>query len=1042
MILFFYHSPLQLLHTTMTKQAFLFKINVVISFLVLSLSLSAQERPNIILIVADDLGERDLAVYGNEFIETPHLDQLAASGTLFTNGYASAAICSPTRASILAGGAPARIGMTEHLRGTPSVPDSQEEIPPQNVRSIPGSFPILARILREQGYTSAHIGKAHFGGNPANFGYDLVFSGGALPSTYYYPFFNGNPYPELTAYAQPGDYITDVLTSRSLDFIENLYQQGPFFLHLNYYAPHVPIEGREDLVEKYENKAAEKPDHIFPEPEYAAMVEGIDENVGRIIEKLQGLELLDNTLIVFTSDNGALHVEEVPQFAQHTPPTDNYPLRAGKGHLYEGGTRVPFIFAGLDVQAGLEVPTPITSADLFDTFAHLTGAEERGRDGVNVYPLAQGDTIEDRYLFWHFPHYSPQRGKPMSSIRAGKYKLLKWAERDRIELFDLEADPSESCNIVLEQPQLADSLENALESWLTSVNARRTTSNPNYDDWPVRAQESFDHRIDTKLESRNEGNGWVYNWTRRNGESLYVRANSLEYESNRTAGGHLELKHSGDEAIRYSRTFLNPFSESRSLWCSFLLEPGSDGAFSMTWDGSDQRPVFSLEKSSGSSDFSLQTPSGTAREVSMPADQTNWVVVQITGFVGTDSVIVWVNPPADRLPVPEESDALLTDLDFSNGLEGISLEVGDSFEGALDEWILGFGFGDLSPAYQPEFSPYDVHEPFTYEAGESLLKKGLDTLGWIGPWENAGNLQGNSITIEPGNLRPEDDSGAAPTHVKLSYTQNNTQIRIDRQLADPIISDGSTYWISYWVSTAPTSANGNVANLNLVNSQITDAAGHRLTIGRLYETAQLGMITPSNGSRSNTNLSDQGLRHILVRIRTVNSIENDTVHMWVNPDISKAPSLDQANAMLSTPVLKEGIDEIRLRVEGAGGGQVPLVVSFDHLRIGRSWEIAQLLDGQLMTSSSNPEESNGFLRVFPNPARNELFLECSRPGQYFVEMYTLSGKKVDEVEMDWEAVGIQKIGLKNLGPGLYVVRLVEKKTGWQVTRRVVVHKQE
>jgi arylsulfatase A len=1003
-------------------------------------SLPGQNKPNIILIVADDLGERDLAVYGNDFTETPHLDQLAASGVLFTNGYASGPICSPTRASILTGSAPARIGMTEHLRGTPSVPNSQEEIPPENVRSIPGSFPILARMLRDQGYTSAHIGKAHFGGNPANFGYDLVFSGGALPSTYYYPFFNGNPFPELTAYAQPGDYITDVLTNRSLDFIEDQQQEGPFFLHLNYYAPHVPIEGREDLVTKYQNKAAENPDHVFPEPEYAAMVEGIDENVGRIIEKLQDLEILDNTLIVFTSDNGALHVQEVPQFAQHTPPTDNYPLRAGKGHLYEGGTRVPFIFAGLDVPSGLEVHTPIISSDLFNTFAQLSGSEQRTPNGVDVSPLTRGEAFEERYLFWHFPHYSPQRGKPMSSIRAGKYKLLKWAERDRIELFDLETDPSESCNLVLDQPQLADSLENALESWLSSVNARRTTSNPNYDDRPDRAKESFDHRLDTKLESRNEGSGWVYNWTRRSGESLYVRANSLEYASIRSAGGHLELKHSGGEAIRYSRTFLNPFSESRSLWCSFLLEPGSEGAFSMTWDGSDERPVFSLEKPSDSPSFSMQHPSGTAQEFQMPADQTNWVVVQVTGFAATDSVMVWVNPPADRLPVPEESDALLTDLDFSNGLEGISLEVGDGFEGALDEWTLGFGLRrPFAHAYQPEFSAYNVHEPFTYPIGESILGKGIDTLGWVGPWENAGNLQGNSITLESGNLRSEDQSGTAPSYVKLSYTQNNSQIRIDRQLADPIVSDGSTYWISYWVSTLPTTANGNVANLNLVNSAISDAAGHRLSIGRLYGTGQLGMITPSNGSRSNTNLSDQGLRHILVRIRTVRGMENDTVHLWVNPDISQAPALDQANAMLTTPVLKEGIDEIRLRVEGAGGGQTPLIVSFDHLRIGRSWEIAQLLDEQLMTSSSNPEESNGFLRVFPNPARNELFLECSRPGSYLIEMYTLSGKKVDEVEMDWEAGGTQNIRLDDLKAGLYLVNVVEKKSGIRMIKRVLIH---
>jgi len=401
--------------------------------------------------------------------------------------------------------------------------------------------------------------------------------------------------------------------------------------------------------------------------------------------------------------------------------------------------------------------------------------------------------------------------------------------------------------------------------------------------------------------------------------------------------------------------------------------------------------------------------------------------------------MVWVNPSAGHLPVAAEAAAVMTGLDFSEGLGGIGLRIGDGFEGALDEWTLGFGFGELSPAYQAEATPYNVLELFTYAIGESIIEKGIDTLGWIGAWENAGNFQGNSISVEPGNLRPEDESGASPSHVKLSYTESNTQIRLDRRLEEPIVSDGTIYWVSYWVSTAATSANGNVANLNLVNSSISEAAGHRLSIGRLYGTGKLGLITPSNGARSNTDLSDQGLRHLLIQIRTANGTANDTVHLWVNPDISQQPALDRANAMLTTPVLKEGIDQIRLRVEGAGGGQVPLEVSFDHLRIGRSWEIAQLLDEQLMTNATNPEEGNGFLRVFPNPARNELFLEGSKSGRYFIEMYTLLGKKVYQTEMDLEEGGIQKMGLDHIGTGLYLVRVVERGAGWQVVRRIIIH---
>ncbi|MGB3466413.1 MAG: sulfatase, partial [Cyclobacteriaceae bacterium] len=394
---------------------------ILIVLLVLITNSGFGQKPNIILVVADDLGQQDLATYGNSFIETPELDALASEGTLFTHGYASQPICSPTRASIITGSYPARVGMTAHLGGSNSASSSQEVIPASSASSIPDSFPAIASMLKSQGYETAHLGKWHTGGSPVQFGYDLIFGGGALPNTYYYPFFNGNPFPELTTYSNEGDFLTDVLTSRAIDYVTEK-QNESFFLHLNYYAPHVPIEGRNDLVDKYLNKAAQDPNHKFPNPHYAAMVEGIDNNIGRLVAHLKALNLFENTLIVFTSDNGALDVEEVPQFAQHTPPVTNSPLRDGKGYLYEGGTLVPYIFAGHTVSEGLVVETPVISNDFFNTFAVLSGSGQFTQDGKNIYPLTQGSAIAERNLYWHYPHYSPQRGKPMSTIIAGNYK--------------------------------------------------------------------------------------------------------------------------------------------------------------------------------------------------------------------------------------------------------------------------------------------------------------------------------------------------------------------------------------------------------------------------------------------------------------------------------------------------------------------------------------------------------------------------------------------------------------------------------------------
>ena len=442
------------------------------------------QQPNIILIVADDLGYSDLSCYGSPLIETPYLDQLAAGGMQFMNGYAAAPLCSPTRASIVTGLNPARINLTEHIHGHPPTPSTQMLVTPKTEQGLDTSLTTIPEVLKNQGYQTAHIGKWHLGGgatSPQFHGYDMVYGGSwaGLPATFFYPFFNGEAYPELKEDSKKGDYLTDVLTDKALRYIET-NKEEKFYLSLCYYAPHVPIEGKEDLVEKYQAKA----DQIgvaLPNPHYAAMVEAIDNNVGRLMQKVEELGLSKNTLIVFTSDNGGLDVKEFPAFARHTPPTTNAPLRAGKGYIYEGGIREPFILHWKGViNHGIHSAVPISTNDLFNTFSSLSKAKNRTSDGIDLSPLFQGESLPDRNLYWHFPHYSPQRGKPGGVIRSGDYKLITWYETDKVELFNLSEDIGETNNLAKQMQNKVQEMKYAFNLWKKEVGAIEATLNPEY----------------------------------------------------------------------------------------------------------------------------------------------------------------------------------------------------------------------------------------------------------------------------------------------------------------------------------------------------------------------------------------------------------------------------------------------------------------------------------------------------------------------------------------------------------------------------------
>ena len=440
---------------------------------------ASQVKPNVILIIADDMGWYDLGSYGSDFIETPNLDALAEGGVRFTNAYAPASLCSPSRASILTGLHPVEVNITEHIHGpfrpSPAIP----LITPDIDQALRSEFYTVGEMMKREGYHTDYIGKWHLGGGsagPKTQGFDFAYAANyhGLPNSFFYPFFN-HAMEDIKSDSEEGDYLTDKLTDRA---IAGIAQKDTFFMMLSFYSPHVPIEGPADLVDKYVAKRGGETG--LPDPHYAAMVESIDRNIGRLVSELKVQDKFDNTLIVFTSDNGGLSVREVPAFAKHTPPTDNGPLAKGKGYLYEGGIRVPMIVHWPQKLISQVIDHPVVGTDLYATFSDILGKSDRTSGGRSLLHAING-SAEERAIVWHVPHYSPQQGKPASAIRKGKYKLLFFYEDERVELYDLENDPSETHDLSRSQPIVTDQLLKELNAWKSRYNAQEPVPNPDYE---------------------------------------------------------------------------------------------------------------------------------------------------------------------------------------------------------------------------------------------------------------------------------------------------------------------------------------------------------------------------------------------------------------------------------------------------------------------------------------------------------------------------------------------------------------------------------
>ncbi len=456
------------------------------------------DKPNILFILVDDLGLKDLGYTGSAFYETPNIDKLASEGTVFTDAYAASPVCSPSRAAIMSGKNPARLNLTDYI------PGNRHYGPHKNQKLASHPFKLqldleeytIAEAFKDAGYITFFAGKWHLGEEekfyPQHQGFDINKGGnstGHPAGGYFAPYQN----PQLED-GEEGEYLTDRLTDETIRFIQNNKNQS-FFAYLSFYTVHLPLQGKPEKVEKYRKKLAQmnysgeefiKKGETYHKqwqnmPHYAAMVESMDENVGRLLQVLEQENLAENTIVVFTSDNGGMATSN----RTDNIPTTNLPLQAGKGYLYEGGIREPLIFRWPGkIEAGSSVDFPVTGTDFYPTLLDLAGIKlipEQHADGISLKPVLDRQTMDERPIFWHYPHYSGGLGgRPSGAVRVGDYKLIEFFEDNRIELYNLKKDIEEKTDLAKTQPEKAEELKQLLHQWRTDVGAQLPFPNPAY----------------------------------------------------------------------------------------------------------------------------------------------------------------------------------------------------------------------------------------------------------------------------------------------------------------------------------------------------------------------------------------------------------------------------------------------------------------------------------------------------------------------------------------------------------------------------------
>jgi arylsulfatase A-like enzyme len=475
-----------------------------------ALSSAETKQPNILFFVVDDLGWADLGCYGSSFYETPHIDQLAKNGMLFTDAYSASPVCSPSRMSIQTGRYSVRIGMTDWIQGRYHDPEQRRRIqnnapvlPVDNEFNMTLDEVTIAEVLKQHGYQTAFLGKWHISQDSIYFpqyqGYDINIGGthrGGPGQGYFVPY--NNPYiPD----GPEGEYLTDRLGDECVKIL-NQFKDKPFFINFSFYQVHTPLIGKPDKIAYFEEKArrmgldtirthdenppwkAKQPFQVASyrerlvqsHPVYAAMVSSMDDNVGKVVAELKRLGLYDNTIIVFTSDNGGLATSE-------GSPTCNYPLKTGKGHLYEGGIRVPLIAVWEGhIPKNSSSDTQFTSTDFFPTFLDLLGIPKHRHlelDGVSIKPALLGETQNRGAMYWHYPHYSYQGSRPGGAVIKGDYKLIEFYDTGEKELYNLKDDIGETTNLIGVERRKARRLSRNLDRWRKSMNVQMPSINPN-----------------------------------------------------------------------------------------------------------------------------------------------------------------------------------------------------------------------------------------------------------------------------------------------------------------------------------------------------------------------------------------------------------------------------------------------------------------------------------------------------------------------------------------------------------------------------------
>lgn len=450
---------------------------------------------NFLFILADDYGYHDSGVMGSKFYETPNIDRIASEGMIFTDGYAASQVCSPSRASIMTGKFPARHGITDWIGAATGeewrkAGRFNQLLPPEYVHNLPHEYTTLPEAMKEVGYKTFFAGKWHLGDKsswPEDHGFDINKGGwdkGSPMGGYFAPWEN----PNLPS-GPDGENLTMRLAKETVQFLKE-NKDTSFFAFLSFYAVHSPIETTHEKWAKYRQKAEDlgiaetgfEMGHFLPirkvqdNPVYAGLVESMDDAVGEVLKALEELGLAENTVVIFTSDNGGVAAGDA--FA-----TSNLPLRAGKGYQFEGGIREPYFIKVPGLGKGQKCSTPVSGTDFYPTILELAGAELKPQehlDGVSLVPLLKGETISERPLIWHYPHYGNQGGEPSSIIRLGEWKLIHYYEDGHEELYNLKTDLEEQNDVKSENQEKAKDLSEKLFSYLNEVGARFPVKDPEW----------------------------------------------------------------------------------------------------------------------------------------------------------------------------------------------------------------------------------------------------------------------------------------------------------------------------------------------------------------------------------------------------------------------------------------------------------------------------------------------------------------------------------------------------------------------------------